>query len=65
MALALVKLESPRAPEALLRAYAVAGRGQVASLKTALRSCDPKAIRAHSRLLKALPPDRRAALKLS
>jgi hypothetical protein len=64
MALALAKLDSPRAPEALLRAYAVAPRNQTAALKAAIRACDPKAVKAKRKLLDALPEDRRNALKL-
>ena len=65
LALALALLDSPRAPEALLRAYAVAPRTNAPALREALKACDPDAVKAQAELLGALPQDRRAQLKLA
>ena len=65
LALALALLDSPKAPEALLRAYAVAPRANVPALREAIKACDRDALRAQAELLDALPQDRRASLKLA
>jgi hypothetical protein len=64
LALALARLESPGAPPALLRAYAVSPRAGSAMLRDALKGADPAELKEHPDLLAALPEDRRAALKL-
>jgi hypothetical protein len=64
LALALARLESPGAPPALLRAYAVSPRAGSAMLRDALKGADPAELKEHPALLAALPEDRRAALKL-
>lgn len=64
LALALALVESTKAPEGLLRAYASAGRALVEPLRAALRACDPADLRAHGALLRALPEDRLASLRL-
>jgi len=64
LALALARLDSPRAPEALLRAYADSPRAGSAMLRDTLKRCDPAVLKAQPGLLAALPEDRRAALKL-
>jgi hypothetical protein len=64
LALALSRLDSPRAPEALLRAYADSPRAGFAMLRDTLKRCDPAVLKAQPKLLAALPEDRRAALKL-
>ena len=63
LALALHEVAGGRAVEALLRAYAVAKRGQIVALRTALKTYDADALAEHQDLLDALPADRRAALK--
>jgi len=64
LALAMHKLDSPRAAEALLRAYAAAPRRQILVVRDVLRTYDRKTLRAYPKLLKALPADRKASLKL-
>jgi hypothetical protein len=65
LALALALLDSPRAPEALLRSYGVASRSGANALREALKSCDPDVVKAQRELLEALPQDRLASLKLA
>jgi len=65
IALALHEVAGGRAVEALLRAYAVAKRGQIVALRTALKTYDAGALGEQEDLLEALPADRRAALKPS
>ena len=63
LALALHQVAGGRALEALLRAYAVAPRGQIVAIRTALKSFETDALSEHDDLLAALPADRRAALR--
>lgn len=62
LSLALSVVESPHAPEALLRAYAKADRVLAARIRRALAQCDPADLRSLPDLLDALPQSRRDAL---
>jgi hypothetical protein len=64
IALAMAEVGSPRATEALLRAYAAAPRHLAKRLRDALRSTPEEELRDRGELLAALPEDRRSALKV-
>jgi hypothetical protein len=64
LALALDLLGSPRAADALLRAYASAPTSIVGSLEIALRGHDRAELRRKRSLVAALPKGRRASLEL-
>lgn len=62
LALGLAVVDSPHAPEALLRAYAKSDRVLAARLRRALAACDPADLRSNPDLLEALPRARRETL---
>jgi hypothetical protein len=63
LALALAAVGSPAAPAALLRAYATAPDSLADSLLAAIRGLSAEELKANRRLVTALPPDRRAAVR--
>jgi hypothetical protein len=63
LALALAAVGSPQAPAALLRAYATAPEPLAGQILEALRELPADALAPHRRLISALPPARRDALR--